>query len=82
MEPQEPCGIVGRTRALEKEPTVLPSAASSLRLSRPACEKEMRGFAAGLPGALSEKTVWKPPALSQATRSLSVHESYYFFVSI
>lgn len=60
---------------------MLPSAASSLRLSRPVCE-EMRGFAAGPPGALSEKTVWKPPALSQATGSLSVHENYYIFVTI
>lgn len=50
------------------------SAASSAR--------RHQAFTAGLPGGLSEKTLWKLPALSQATGSISVHESYYIFVSI
>lgn len=39
-------------------------------------------MASGLPGGLGVKTIWKLPALSQATGSVSVSESDYIFVSI
>lgn len=41
-----------------------------------------QALALGLPGGLGEKTVWKLPAVSRATRSISVPESDYIFVSI
>lgn len=39
-------------------------------------------MASGLPGGLGEKTIWRLPVLSQATRSISVAKTYYVFVSI
>lgn len=56
---------------------MLLSVASSLRLSRLVCEKDTPSLRCGAAWPTHEKTVWKLPALSQATGSISVHESYY-----